>query len=138
MFFKRHIERVKIDVYNLGKMEMILGMPWLAVYNPEIDWEKGEVKMMRCLSICRRRKQREKRKEVRKTKEEKMVEELVPKRFWKWKKVFGKAELERIPVQKAWNHTIELKEGFIPKKEKIYLLSRKEQEEIQAFVENQL
>jgi len=138
MFFKRHIERVKIDVYNLGKMEMILGMPWLAVYNPEIDWEKGEVKMMRCLSIYRRRKQREKRKEVRKTKEEKMVEELVPKRFWKWKKVFGKAELERIPVQKAWNHTIELKEGFIPKKEKIYLLSSKEQEEIQAFVENQL
>jgi len=29
------------------------------------------------------------------------VEELVPRRFWKWKRVFGKAELEKIPMQKA-------------------------------------
>jgi len=41
-------------------------------------------------------------------------------------------------VQKAWDHTIELKERFVPKKEKVYLLSRKEQEEVQAFIKNQL
>ena len=52
--------------------------------------------------------------------------------------MFGKAELERIPVQKAWDYTIELKEGFVPKKEKVYLLSRKEWEEMQVFVEDQL
>jgi len=27
MFFKGHIERVRIDIYNLGKTEVILGMP---------------------------------------------------------------------------------------------------------------
>jgi len=27
MFFKGHIERVRIDVYNLGKTEVILGIP---------------------------------------------------------------------------------------------------------------
>jgi len=27
MFFKGHIERVKIDIYNLGKTEVILDMP---------------------------------------------------------------------------------------------------------------
>ena len=37
MFFKGHVERVRIDVWNLGKTEVILGMPWLAVHNPEID-----------------------------------------------------------------------------------------------------
>jgi len=37
MFFKGHVERVRIDVCNLGKMEVILGMPWLATHNPEID-----------------------------------------------------------------------------------------------------
>jgi len=46
MFFKGHVERVRIDVCNLGKTEVILGMPWLAAHNPEINWEKGEVKMM--------------------------------------------------------------------------------------------
>jgi len=37
MFFKEHVERVRIDVCNLGKTEVILGMPWLAAHNPEID-----------------------------------------------------------------------------------------------------
>jgi len=27
---------------------VILGMPWLACHNPEIDWRIGEVKMTRC------------------------------------------------------------------------------------------
>jgi len=58
MFFKGHIERVRIDVCNLGKTKVILGMLWLAAHNPEIDWEKGEVKMMRCLPICEKKKER--------------------------------------------------------------------------------
>ena len=62
----------------------------------------------------------------------------MPRRFWKWKRVFRKRESERIPVQKAWDYTIELKEGFMPKKEKVYSLSREEREEVQAFVEDQL
>jgi len=37
IFFKGHIERARMDICNLGKIEVILGMPWLAVYNPEID-----------------------------------------------------------------------------------------------------
>ena len=83
MFFKEYVERVKMDVCNLGKIEVILGVLWLAVHNPEIDWEKEEVKMTRCPPICGRKKQEEKEKEVRRTKEKKIVEELVPKRFLK-------------------------------------------------------
>jgi len=37
MFFKGHVERARIDVYNLGKTEVILGIPWLVAHNPEID-----------------------------------------------------------------------------------------------------
>jgi len=43
-----------------------------------------------------------------------------------------------MPVQKTWNHVIELKKGFTPKKGKVYLLSRVEREEVQVFVEDQL
>jgi len=141
MFFKGHMERVRIDVYNLGKTELILGIPWLAVYNPEIDWEKGKVKMTYYPPICRKRKQEEKEKKVRKTKkneDKEVLRELVSKRFWKWKKVFGKKESERIPVQKTWDHAIKLKERFMPRKGKVYLLSREEKEEVQKFVEDQL
>jgi len=37
IFFKEHIERVRMDMCNLGKKKVILGMPWLAAYNSEID-----------------------------------------------------------------------------------------------------
>ena len=46
--------------------------------------------------------------------------------------------MERMPTRKLWNHTIELKERFVPKKRKVYSLSREEREEVQAFVEDQL
>jgi len=135
------VERVRMDVCNLGKMEVILGMLWLAAHNLEIDWEKGEVKMTCCPPICGRKKQEGKKKKVKKiekNKDKETLKRLVPKRFWKWKRVFGKKESERMPVQKTWDHTIELKEGFMPKKRKVYSLSRKEGEEVQAFVEDQL
>jgi len=86
MFFKGHMERARMDVCNLGKTEVILGMLWLAAYNLEIDWEKEKVEMICCLSICGKRKQKEKRKEVKKVErdeDEEMLKKLVPKRFWR-------------------------------------------------------
>jgi len=141
MFFKEHVERARMDVCNLGKTEVILGMLWLAAHNPEIDWEKGEVEIIRCPPIYEKRKQEEKRKEVKKVErdeDKEMLKKLVPKRFWRWGKVFGKKKSERMPVQKTWDHAIELKKGFTPKKGKIYSLSREEREEVQAFAEDQL
>ena len=52
--------------------------------------------------------------------------------------MFGKAEPERMLVWKPWDHAIKLKEDFIPRKGKVYSLSRDEREEVQAFVEDQL
>jgi len=43
-----------------------------------------------------------------------------------------------MPVQKTWDYTIELKEGFTLKKGKVYSLSREKRKEVQAFVEDQL
>ena len=45
MFFKGYIERAQMDVCNLGKTEVILGIPWLTAHNLEINWEKEEVKI---------------------------------------------------------------------------------------------
>jgi len=140
MFFKEHMERARMDVCNLGKTEVILGMPWLAAHNPKIDWEKEEVEMTHCLSICRKRKQEEKRKKVKKVErdeDKETLKKLVPKRFWRWGKVFRKKKSERMPVQKTWDHAIELKEGFTPKKRKVYSLFREERE-VQVFVKDQL
>jgi len=72
-------------------------MPWLACYNPEIDWRIGEVKMTRCPEECSKQwrpvqgksgwekqkekeakeeaeKKQEEKEKKRKQKKEKMVE----------------------------------------------------------------
>ena len=82
VYYKGHQERMKFDMYNLGRMDVILGMPWLAAHNLEIDWEKGEVKMTRCPPWCgkdnrskevRERQEKVRRREVRKVEEEKTI-----------------------------------------------------------------
>ena len=52
VYYKGHVERMRMDVCDLGKMEVILGMLWLQAHNLEINWETGEVKMTRCLPLC--------------------------------------------------------------------------------------
>jgi len=139
MYYKSHIERIRMDVCDLGRTEVILGMPWLAAHNLEINWETGEVKMTRYPSLCGGVKIKEKKKEGRRVvtlEEEKIVrwviddkedwrreeeieedhrkiEEMVPKRFLKWRKVFGKVDSERMPMRKIWDHAIDLKETFV-------------------------
>ena len=149
-----------MDVYNLGKTDIILDMPWLVVHNLEINWEIREVKIIRCLLLCEkipekkiiktkktrkmnvdnkmdlRQVVREKERRQEKIKEEKKTEDMVPKRFYKWLKVFRKIESERMPTRKSWNHAIDLKPDFVAKKERIYLLSRIKREEVQVFIED--
>jgi len=153
---------MRMDMCDLGKTKVILGMPWLAAHNPEINWETGEVKMTRCLPLCSGKSQKkEKVKRVATEKEEKIVywviddkedwgkeekmeedhrkiEKMVPKKFLKWRKVFRKVESERMPMRKVWDYAIDLKETFKPRKRRIYPLSKNEREEVQNFVEDQL
>jgi len=63
---------------------------------------------------------------------------MVPKKFLKWKKVFGKVESERMLTRKVWDHAIDLKEIFKPQKGRMYWLSKNKREEVQNFVEDQL
>jgi len=84
----------------------------------------------------------EKEKELEEEEEDmidlRATEEMVPRQLHKYLKVFEKKELERMLTRKAWDHAIDLKEGFVPKKRRIYPLSRVEREEVQEFVKDQL
>jgi len=123
--------------------------------------------MTRCLPLCGGTRQKKEEKRVKREKrvatieEEKIVkwainnkedwgreeevevnhrkiEKMVPKMFLKWRKVFGKVELERIPMREIWDYAIDLKETFKPQERRIYSLLRNEREEVQSFVEDQL
>ena len=58
-----------------------MGMPWLAHYNPEINWKTGEVKMTRCLEECRKQwRSKQGKLGWQKQKEEETKEEAGKKR----------------------------------------------------------
>ena len=71
-------------------------------------------------------------------KSEAEAKKLVPEKFHKWIKVFGKKQSERMPTRKLWDHAIEVKEGFVSRKGKVYPLSREEREEVREFMKEQL
>ena len=48
------------------------------------------------------------------------AKKMVSEKFHQWIKVFGKKQLERMPTRKVWDHVIKVKEGFVPKKGKVY------------------
>ena len=52
IYHQGHRERMEINVIGKQKWNVILGMPWLAYHNPEIDWRTGELKMIRCPEEC--------------------------------------------------------------------------------------
>ena len=56
VYFKGHVERMRLDVCDLGRTEVILGMPWLVAHNPEKE-----------------RKEVVRRRETRKVEEEKAI-----------------------------------------------------------------
>ena len=100
----------------------------------------------------KKKQKKEKKVEVRKVVEEWEIwdeeeeaaksegeaKKLVPEKFHEWIKVFGKKQSERMPTRKLWNHVIDVKEGFMPRKGKLYPLSREEREEVREFVKEQL
>ena len=65
---------------------------------------------------------------------EEEAKKLVPEKLHKWIKVFGKKASERMLTRKIWDYAIDLKEEFVLRKEKVYLLSRKEREEVREFI----
>jgi len=71
-------------------------------------------------------------------KSEEEAKRLVPERFHKCIKVFGKKQPERMPTKKILDHTMDMKEEFVPRKRKMYLLSREEKGEIHKFIKEQL
>ena len=140
LFHKGYKERTEIDMTEEQKQNIILKMPQLAYYNPEINWKTRKIKMMRYLDECRKQwktkqmkpeQQKQKEKEQKKEKNKKFkkptveeemeiariieekqeeeedlikirtVEEMVPRRFYKYLKVFEKKKSERMIIWKT-------------------------------------
>ena len=71
-------------------------------------------------------------------KTEKTFEELVPEEYHQFRSVFKKKASERFPESRSWDHRIDLKSEFMPKRSKLYPLGQKEEEEMNKFIDDNL
>ena len=145
-WLRRH--NLEID-WKTGEVKMTrcpdeCGKKWKAGKQTKLEWKKQEEKeekrgrpVIEEEKIIKRiltEKEEEEEDEI----EIRATEEMVPRWFYKYLKVFEKKDSERMPMRKTWDHAIDLREGFVPKKGKIYPLSRVEREKVQEFVKDQL
>ena len=122
------------------------GKKWRVGKQMKPEWKKQEKKEekkeMRKPTIKKEktiaRIMEEKEKEEKDLIELRATDKMVPRQFYKYLKVFEKKNSERMPTRKAWDHAIDLREEFVPKKDRIYPLSRIERKEVQEFVKDQL
>ena len=47
-----HREKVVFVVTDIGEEDVIIGLDWLREHNPEIDWERGSLRLSRCPETC--------------------------------------------------------------------------------------
>ena len=144
--FQEHREKVTAEVTDLGKNQMILSYTWLSRHNPEIDWTTGTVKMTWCSWTCHTLKVKPPfawqikseeqdslahilalKQEESATKTDSKPANLVPRTYHQYLKVFSKKESEWMPIRKPWDHAIDLKETYKPKKGRLISLSPEEQ-----------
>jgi len=132
---------------------------WLRKHNPDIDWVTGKVNLTWCPPECKsllethfakilwENESQEtwvqalKAYELKVSIDELTLEEAqkqVPKEYWEFLDVFSKRSSECMPLQKPWDHGIDLKEDFPPKKGRLIPLSVDEQKEVESFLDDQL
>ena len=118
-------------IVDLGRSQVILGMPWLARHNPHIDWEKKTV-TLNDEHICKT------------TLSTKLAitphkdEVTLPSQYSVYADVFSEQTFDVLPPWRDFDHAIKLKESFTPKVAKLYLLNPEELAACQAFIDENL
>ena len=157
----KHAENLWCAITCLGKTPLILSYTWLHKHNPDVDWSSGKIMLNKCPQECQSLLETHFAKllwkiEIQETwiqainhfeqkpaasVDESLLEEVqkrVPHEYWKYLNVFSKTKSERMPVRKPWDHGIDLKQDFQPKKGWLIPLSVDQQKEVEVFLDNQL
>uniref|UniRef100_A0A0W0FRA1 Putative reverse transcriptase-rnase h-integrase n=1 Tax=Moniliophthora roreri TaxID=221103 RepID=A0A0W0FRA1_MONRR len=143
-------------VSRLGGEQIILGMPWLQHYNPQIDWKHRTVEIppRRKLNIKHFRgildhtptevliraktSVSQTLEHNQKLEEKKPIEELIPDYLVEYKRQFEKHASERFPKSRPYDHAINLKPGMEMLNCKVYQLSPIKQQLQNEFLTDNL
>lgn len=142
---------VTFDITDIGKWDLILGIPWLRKYNPKIDWTTGQVQWGDAAMKNSRHPQRNmlatadrRLSTMENGNRTKLSEELqqrlkdVPEEYHKYAKIFQETLDTGLPEHSHYDHEIKLKEGTRPTYQKIYGLNEKQRQALDEYIKENL
>ncbi|THG99543.1 hypothetical protein EW145_g7243 [Phellinidium pouzarii] len=117
-------------VTSLGKEDIILGLPWLKQCNPLINWKEGTISIRRTTTATSLAQ--------RTTKTSKPLKDSIPAHYHNFIHLFEKEAAERFPIERPYDHAIDLKPDFIPRDCKLYSMTPKEELALDKFLTKNL
>ena len=145
-----HVEDITFDIVAMGTHMVILGMPWLRLHNPKIDWTRGVITMSQCQcegnrlallegmdpstreKICATSSENEYRAQD-------SVLKQIPGAYKEYESLFREGPTsEALPQHQPWDHEIPIEKDKSPTFGPIYQLSESELKVLKQYVDENL
>ncbi|SLM37229.1 Aspartic peptidase domain, partial [Lasallia pustulata] len=119
MTIGKHTERISLDIVDLPKYDVVLGMAWLHDHNPTIDWKTRTLEFPTCRTDKTEDRSSSKVpvaraiwvRPVGRTIAELGQEQELPPEYKEFKQLFEKREgSSALPEHKPWDHKIDFVE----------------------------
>jgi hypothetical protein len=115
--------RMRFFLTDLGSQRMILGYPWFAAMQPQIDWARGWLEYVHLPIVLRTKQEKTTIRatmaeaSTRQTMASKLAEQAtklkpevtLPPEYQRFTKVFSEKASERFPPSRPYDHAIDLK-----------------------------
>jgi hypothetical protein len=144
-----HYKMIEALILDIGSNKMLLGLDWLAVHNPSMDWINSTVTMDRCPKFCRNYNRSIKRQieKDKKKKEDQPVKDsngcskgVMPDYIKKdYMHLFKERNFDKLLAHSEWDHIIKL-DKEAPKRIKAdnYHMTVSQLEALEQFLEEEL
>ncbi|KAL0153008.1 hypothetical protein M9458_051687, partial [Cirrhinus mrigala] len=135
-----HKETITFHVVPSCKYQVILGHPGLAVHDPSISWNRGELTKWStyCLNNCLTKTRTYPCLSTSVESPENQVQTPLPQVYSEFAEVFSKSKATQLPPHRPWDCAIELLPNMSPPKSKVYPLSRPETLAMETYIEEAL
>jgi hypothetical protein len=143
-----HTEEIQFDLVTMGTHAVILGMPWLRLHNPQIDWWKERITMSQCqcggdrVAPLKRENATLGQERLCATSQEPedlaqaSVLKQIPAAYKEYESLFREGPRnEALPKHQPWDHEIPIEPGKSPTFGPIYQLSERELKALKDYID---
>lgn len=134
----KHNEEIILDIVNTGRHGIVLGLPWLRLHNPNINWEENTLVFnKKCLNHLHNKSQIDEIITINtvELQDEAELKKTILKEYWDYLSVFSSDAASCLPSHSSHDCAINLKDKEkLPIPGKIYPMSESELKELREYL----